>query len=215
MDSIVDFIRANIKLREHEILSDNPKPYQIDIKCLKLLDNINLVKIELLVSLGSVPVGMLETQVSELGFEPTNALDNILYRISSKSFDDITGKIISNRVCGLHCILAGINYKTGKKFNNINWVQGLKHFLIALYIISGQVFSDGNHRTSYQYLISIGTDKEKAVRTIKMIDTCGKKKQIDWSNIHEFIQKLINNLTEIISDKNEQLVFEKIENFFI
>ena len=191
MNFPIDFIRANIKIRENEISFSNPTQYNLNSRCLNLLsstfDSINIF----------------------------DSIDNdILYRISSKSFYD-PNKIISNRILGLQCILTGINFTTGKQFDNISFIKQYKYFIVAIYLIAGQIFTDGNHRVCQQYLNYQGFPYDKSINIIKIIDNCRRIQTIDWENIHEFIQKIINNLAKIITNKNENLILEKIENLFI
>lgn len=191
MIDICDFIRTNIEIRKNEIV--NSKEYNINKNCLKLLDPNNLLNISFLTN-------------------PDNY--NLIYRISSKSFDTPT-IMISNRLVGLSYMLANINYFTGIEFENISYVQKFKYFLIAFYILAGQVFSDGNHRVCYHYLLEQGIDKNKISSIIGTIDLCRRHKNIDWDNLHDFIQKLINNLLYVINQRDENILLEKIENLFI
>lgn len=193
MISIYDFIKVNIKIRQNEITYVNPKLYNIDNECLKLinLDDLSLSKII---------------------NNPENY--DIIYKISSKSFETPT-KIISNRLEGLTDMLSNVNFITKIEFENIKYIQKYKYFLVSFYILAGQVFSDGNHRVCYQYLLTQGIDENKINSIIGTIDSFRRYKYIDWYNLHEFIQKLINNLVVVINQKNENLLLEKIENLFI
>jgi hypothetical protein len=191
MIDICDFIRINIEIRKNEI--ENSKEYNINKNCLKLLDQNNLLNMSFLTN-------------------PDNY--DLIYRISSKSFD-AQSIIKSNRLVGLSCALANINYITGIEFENIRYIQKFKYFLISFYILAGQVFSDGNHRVCYHYLLKQGIDKNRISSIIGTIDLCRRHKNIDWDNLHDFIQKLINNLFYVINQRDENILIEKIENFFI
>lgn len=195
MNNLTDFIITNIKIRKDELLIKNQKNYYLNSNCLKLLDDKILPQID-------------------LDFiNNTNNFD-IIYRLSSKSFLE-PYLLESNRLEGLYCMLDNINYQTKLFYKNINFVKKYKYFLIAFYIVAGQIFTDGNHRVAFHYLISTGIDEKKASNTVKMIDSCCKYKKISWCNIHEFIQKLIDNLTLIINQNNENIILKKIENLFI
>ena len=191
MIDICYFIRTNILIRKNEI--ENSKEYNINKNCLKLLDTNNLLNISFLTN-------------------PDNY--NLIYRISSKSFYNPT-TMISNRLVGLSYMLVNLNYLTGTEFKNIKYVKKFKYFLITFYILAGQVFSDGNHRVCYHYLLEQGIDKNRISRILCSIDSCRRHTNIDWSNLHDFIQKIINNLFHIINEKEENLLLEKIENLFI
>lgn len=193
MCDIVYFIKTNIKIRTCEITGT--KEYNLNKDCLNLLTLNN--------------ISLLNTIDSN---NPDNY--NIIYRLSSKSFET-PYKIISNRLNGLGCILSNINYITGIKFNNIKYVEKFKYFLVSFYILAGQVFSDGNHRVCYEYLLTQGINKNRISCIIGTIDTCRIHKQINWDNLHVFIQKLIDNLDFVITQKDDNLLLEKIENFFI
>jgi hypothetical protein len=193
MINICDFIKANIEIRKYELTGI--KDYNINKKCLNLLT---------------------ENNSSLLSLINANNPDNfdIIYRISSKSFES-TSRIISNRLEGLSSMLVNINYKTGDKFNNIEYMEKYKYFLVSFYIVAGQIFSDANHRVCYQYLLYQGLTIDKISRIIKTIDLSRRNKYIDWDNIHDFIQKLIDNLISIINQRDENILLEKIENLFI
>ena len=191
MNDIFDFIRINIKIRNNEI--ENSSEYNINKNCLKLLDQHNLLNMSFLTN-------------------PDNY--NLIYRISSKAFDTST-MIISNRLVGLSYMLANTNYITGIEFENIKHVQKFKYFLISFYILAGQVFSDGNHMVCYYYLLEQGIDENKISNTIGTIDLCRRQKNIDWLNLHDFIQIFINNLFYVINKRDENMLLEKIENLFI
>lgn len=193
MIEIGDFIKTNIEIRENEIWSVNQYKYSINKNCQKLLYSDNLLNINFLTN-------------------PDNY--DLIYRISSKSFENPT-TMISNRLVGLSCMLNGINYFTGMDFENIKYVQKYKYFLVSFYILAGQVFSDGNHRLCYNYLLSQNIDKNRISSIIGTIDLCRRHKNIDWNCIHDFIQTLINNLFFILNQRDENILVEKIENFFI
>lgn len=193
------FIKTNIIIRKDEINSLEKKPYYIDSECLILVNSI---------------------EKSNINFREffVQKNFNIIYKLSSKSFDTSNTLIINNtnRLAGLNCLLSNINYKTGKLFNNIKYVEKYKYFFVSLYILAGQVFSDGNHRVCYEYLISQGIDDIKVSRIINMIDLfCRNNKKICWENLHEFIQKIIDNLITVVDFRNEKSLLEKIENIFI
>lgn len=197
--NIFDFIKTNIIIRKNEITSPEKKPHYIDSECFVLLESIEKSNIN------------FKDFLVEKNF-------NIIYKLSSKSFDTSNTLIINNtnRLEGLNCFLLNINYKTGKLFNNIKYVERYKYFFVSLYILAGQVFSDGNHRVCYQYLISHGINNVKVSRIIDMIDLFYRSnKNICWENLHEFIQKIINNLVMEVDLKNENLLLEKIEKIFI
>jgi hypothetical protein len=193
MFNICDFVRQNIKIRSVEIT--NTKAYNINKKCISLLSLNNGDLLDIIDSTN-----------------PDNF--DIIYRLSSKSFDT-PSVIISNRIEGLNCMLSGINYTSGVEFENINHVSKYKYFLIVFYILVGQVFSDGNHRVCYNYLLSNKINEYKIEKIIGTIDSCRRYQQINWDNLHKFIQKLINNLVLIITQTNENIILEKIENLFI
>lgn len=191
MIDICDFIKTNIELRKNEIESSNQ--YSINKNCLKLLDSKNLLTVNFLIN-------------------PDNY--DLVYRISSKSFETPT-KMISNRLIGLYCMLADVNFMTKIEFENIKYVQKFKYFFVSFYILAGQVFSDGNHRVCYHYLYECGINKNRISSIIGLIDICRRHKNIDWDNLHDFIQKLINNLFLIVSQRDDTILVEKIENLFI
>jgi hypothetical protein len=193
MNNICDFIKTNIVIRKQEVTMTNF--HYIDKHCLNLL---NLNNVSLLNK-----------------FSPTNP-DNIdlIYKLSSKSFDS-PSTMISNRIDGLGCMLANINYSSGIEFTNINYVGKYKYFLITFYILAGQVFSDGNHRVCYQYLLANNIEKSKISNIIEIIDSCRRNKKIDWDNLHKFIQKIIDNMVLFITRRDENLILEKIENLFV
>ena len=200
MNSLEDFIKANIKIRENEVTNELKKQYHIDMRCLNLMKFIDNFE------------NSNRSDISDI----INNLDyDILYRISSKSFSN-PGTIISNRILGLKSILECINFTTGRLYENILHVLPYRYFLVSFYLIAGQIFSDGNHRVCQQYLmICHSFSYDKSIGIIKMIDSCRKHKLIDWSNIHDFLQKFIDNLARIITEKNESIILEKIENLFI
>lgn len=193
MINICEFIKTNIEIRQYEI--ENTKDYNINKNCLNLL---NLDDFTILNIINS------------------NNPDNydLIYRLSSKSFEN-PNKIISNRLEGLTYMLSNMNYMTRIEFDNIKHVEKYKYFLISFYILAGQIFTDGNHRVCYKYLLNQGINKNRIHGIIKTIDLCRRYKNVDWNNIHEFIQKLINNLITVINIKNENILLEKIENLFI
>lgn len=199
MINICDFIKANIEIRKCELTGI--KDYNINKKCLNLLTENN-----------SSLLSLINTNNPYNPYNPDNF--DIIYRISSKSFES-TSRIISNRLEGLSSMLVNINYKTGDKFNNIEYVEKYKYFLVSFYIVAGQIFSDGNHRVCYQYLLYQGLTIDKISRIIKTIDLSRRNKYIDWNNLHDFIQKLIDNLISIINQRDENILLEKIENLFI
>lgn len=139
------------------------------------------------------------------------SIDNqMLQKISSKSF--VSDKLIFNRIHGLDCILNGINFATGKKYNNFDNVLSYKYFFVSFYIVGGQVFSDGNHRTALYYLQSKEIQPEKSIKIIKLIDTVIRKINLSWDQIHEFVQILIDNLAFIKETKNISLQIDQLIN---
>ena len=193
MIDVCDFIKINIEIRTYEITGI--KDYNLNKNCLNLL---TLNNSSLLNTINST--------------NPDNY--DIIYRLSSKSFET-PSRIISNRIDGLACILSNINYMTGYKFNNIKYVEKYKYFFVSFYILAGQVFSDGNHRVCYHYLLTQPINKDRISGIIGSIDSCRRHKNIYWDNLHEFIQKLIDNLGLVIGHRDEKLLLEKIENLFI
>lgn len=191
MINVIDFVRTNIQIRKYEI--DISKQHSINKNCLKLLNSDKLSNDDFLTN-------------------PYNY--DLIYRISSKSFETPT-KIISNRLVGLSCMLDNINYITGIEYENINYVLKYKYFLVSFYILAGQVFSDGNHRVCCHYLLEQGIDKTRINNILGTIDLCRRYKNIYWNNLHEFIQKLINNLFFVLNQHDENVLVEKIENLFI
>lgn len=130
------------------------------------------------------------------------SIDNkMLQKISSKSFvtsqltSNITNK--SNRLEGLDCMLNGINFLTGVIFKNYSKVIQYKYFFISLYILAGQVFSDGNHRVVLEYLQTLGFDQIKSTKILNTIDSIRRRTNLDWDSIHGFIQNLIDNIVLI------------------
>lgn len=144
----------------------------------------------------------------------SNCIDSydstMLEKISSKSF--VSKDHVINRIQGLECLLNGINFETNEKFKHFNSVAHAHPFIITCYILAGQVFSDGNHRVVLEYLQTIGFSFDKSIKYIQMIDNARRNKNLDWENIHEFIQTLISNIVVV---KGEIELNKKIENMFI
>lgn len=193
--NICDFIKLNIETRKAELDVTKKQNHYIDEKCFNLLSLDN------------------DTLLNRISLTNSDNFD-IFYKISSKSFDT-PFIIISNRIEGLNCLLSNINYESKIKFENIDYVSKYKYFLITFYILAGQVFSDGNHRVCHQYLLANGIEEIKILNIIRTIDSCRRYRIIDWNNLHEFIQKLINNLVLIVTQRDESIIMEKIENLFI
>jgi hypothetical protein len=167
MNTSIDFVRCNLSIRK-EHFED----------CINIYNSIMLDKN---LSIKSINNTMLE-------------------KISSKSFPSSNIKQFkSNRVEGLECMLHGINYITGKKFKgyDLSCITKYNYFFISLYILAGQVFSDGNHRVTIEFLQTQGFDYPKALQTINQIDLIRRKTSLDWDSIHNFIQVLINNIIAV------------------
>jgi hypothetical protein len=128
-------------------------------------------------------------------------LDNIIRTIDLQTLELISSKsfvkqgTIINRLEGLECILNNINFLTGKKYNNIeNMKPRIRHVLIAYYILAGQVFSDGNHRVTIEYLKSHNFRNEQIEKIIYEIDM-NRRNIVSWENIHDYIQHSIDILS--------------------
>jgi hypothetical protein len=112
-------------------------------------------------------------------------------------------------------MLNGINFMTGKKYENFDNVIAHKSFFVAFYIVCAQVFSDGNHRVALEYLKSQGLDHEKSVQIIKMIDVVRRKTNLSWETIHQFIQILINNIMLVKKSHHVDDLVTQFEKFLI
>lgn len=192
--NIAELIRFNINSRYCEISKPFQMPYYINEECLNLLNCNDLTLLDMM-----------------------NQNLNLFYRISSKSCD-FAGNNISfntNRIEGLNNLINGVNFKTKLPFNNVAIFKKYHYFLIPVYIISGQIFTDGNHRTAIEYLTNLGYNSPRINLLVNLIDKCIKEKNVRWETVHEFIQKIIDNVACVIDNNNENLLIEKIENLFI
>ena len=179
MDTINELVSININTRINELREN--KLYSIDHKCVNLLFKTTSIRNALICD---------DTN--------NNIINNdILYRISSKSFSNPNG-LFENRIKGLDDLLNNINFTTRQKFINIDDLElSFKWLIVSFYIIAGQVFSDGNHRSCCQYLLSQGFTHIKVSNIIKRIDYYIYISGIEWSNIHIFIQKLIDKIISL------------------
>lgn len=190
----ISFIRFNINIRFDELNILNKLDYHIDEECVNLLNSNDLIILHKI-----------------------HNNSDIFYKISSKSFNVIADRrnFVVDRLSGLNHLLNNLNFKTKNLFIGIEIVGKYKYFLISSYIIAGQIFTDGNHRTVIKYLKHNGYDCERINTIINLIDNVIISKNVRWDNIHEFIQKLIDNIVHVINTNCENLLVEKIENLFI
>lgn len=206
--TINEFVKTNIQLRIDELSSINKKNYHINERCVELL---NLIDVYL--------------TSPESYFNILDIMDeDILCRISSKSIlqipsnsqDKTITNIITNRLRGLDLMLNGINFKTGVTYCGFLNISKYRYFIVAFYIVAGQVFTDCNHRVCNEYLCSCGIPKEKANKIIKAIDVCRNNKSVGWDNLHKCVEKIISKLNRMSEEEiNEIISNEKIENIYI
>lgn len=223
MININHFIKKNIEIRINELHSLESKPHYINDNCLLYLNWLRSLDIDDIYTNTSNSSnknypGLFYFDLNELSTNPyyLNHIVNedLIYRLSSKSFQS-NSNTKSNRLEGLNSILSGINYKLGYEFMNLKYIDKYKYYVVCLYVIGGQVFSDGNHRVCWYYLKSQNICETKIWNIIKSLDIFIKKHQIHWDNLHEVIQNFINNLYKIISNRNDDILIKKIENLFI
>ncbi len=86
-----------------------------------------------------------------------NDLNELLKIITIKELVEIISSKGSDRLKSFYYFVNGINHFTNEE---IEWFKNVSPkylvFLIGCYIINAQVFSDGNHRTAYEYILKSG-----------------------------------------------------------
>lgn len=215
MININHFIKKNIEIRLSEYHRQETKPHYIDDNCISYLNWLKSLDLDDIYS--NYPE-LFYFDLNELATNPYYMNHQInrdlIYRLSSKSFES-NSNIKSNRIEGLNSILLGYNYKLDCEFINFKYINKYKYYIICLYVIGGQVFTDGNHRICWHYLKSQNICETKIWNIIKALDGFIKHSQVSWNNLHEVIQNFINNIYKIISNRNDDILLEKIENLFI